>query len=574
MEGTPFMTGAPGRNAFLISWQERFGSPWLLAPIGLLLVLIATRIYTGFVASRTRQSRDGANTVPAVPYWLPLIGHIPNMALDATTFVSSLRDSMSPGIFTLNFFGGRHNIIHNPSLATALMNQKSTIATSDDVSRHILSVVFGFPKQEQDKYDAALPEMLTCYKHLLSEPSLGNMTRDTGERLRGRIMDFVTGSESLVDQMPWERTSGVETTKNKSGESVVEASLLPLVRDYAAHITNPSLVGSDFLANYPDFFEDIWTLDKGILMLATGLPRWFPVPALTRAHIARQRILAAVDTFHVMLDKHMEGEKPDSKWSSLDDVGSLVMARMSVYRKYGWSIRARAATEHSLLWAANANSDTLIFWMINRIYADKALLAMVREEIAPYVRVVQPKSDLPIAESPRLETFDIDGLCNSCPLLKSCYIECLRLDAAPWSLKIVKQDFVLQGRDKEAPSWQLRKGDYAHVAHDLHNTDPASFPNPDAWKPDRHIKFDKGEKSQVADMGSIRPYGGGASMCKGRAFAFKQAMLFPAAMIAMWDIEPAGGGDWKMPRHRKATGVYNSNDDTRVWVKRRSLPSE
>ena len=61
-------------------------------------------------------------------------------------------------------------------------------------------------------------------------------------------------------------------------------------------------------------------------------------------------------------------------------------------------------------------------------------------------------------------------------------------------------------------------------------------------------------------------------MCKGRSFAFKECIGFVAAIIALWDIEPAAGGPWKMPRHRKATGVYGTSDDTRVWIKRRKLP--
>ena len=60
-------------------------------------------------------------------------------------------------------------------------------------------------------------------------------------------------------------------------------------------------------------------------------------------------------------------------------------------------------------------------------------------------------------------------------------------------------------------------------------------------------------------------------MCKGRAFAFKESLMYTAAIVAMWDIEAADGGSWTMPKHRKSTGVYNSNDDTRVWVKRRKL---
>lgn len=60
-------------------------------------------------------------------------------------------------------------------------------------------------------------------------------------------------------------------------------------------------------------------------------------------------------------------------------------------------------------------------------------------------------------------------------------------------------------------------------------------------------------------------------MCKGRSFAFRECMMFTAAIVAIWDIVPAGGGEWKMPRHRKTPGVYGTSDDTRVWVSRRQL---
>ena len=113
-----------------------------------------------------------------------------------------------------------------------------------------------------------------------------------------------------------------------------------------------------------------------------------------------------------------------------------------------------------------------------------------------------------------------------------------------------------------------------HAAHDLHSTDPAHFSDPMVWKGDRHIKYSEDDKRGTSDLGSIRPYGGGNSMCKGRAFAQKEVMAFAAAIIAVWEIEPKGGGEWKMPKHKKATGVYATNDDTRVWLKRRTLAQE
>ncbi|CAK3833341.1 Cholesterol 7-alpha-monooxygenase [Lecanosticta acicola] len=539
------------------------------------ILLSATILLTRLVSTLTSASKkvhNGAKTPPSVPYWIPLLGHIPNMALDADGFVKSLRAIYTEGIFTLNFGGSRHNIMFTLGLATAMLNQKSTNADNEGVSKRLMRLNFGFPAEELDKYDAALDELLAAYKHIQVDPWLGDMVHQTARKARENVSNLVTFMESPVDQTPWEKVSNVKVIEGPDGEQVVEASLLPLIRDFCAFTANPSIMGSDFLENNPQFFDDIWTLDRGFLLLATGLPRWAPIPVLTRAHIARRNNLQRLDDFHNVLDQHWNGEKVDAKWSSLDDIGGLLKARMEIYRKYDFSIRARASVEHALMWAANANSNALVFWMINRIYEDRALVAMIREEIAPYVEVQQQETGLPISEPPRITKFDVEGLCNNCPLLKSCYVECLRVDTGSWSFKTIRQDFMLQSREKDAQAWLLRKGDYAHVAHDLHNTDPTYWNDPMVWRADRHIKYDD-KKRGTTDMGSIRPYGGGSSMCKGRAFAFKEAMIFSATLISIWDIEPRGRGAWKMPKHRKATGVFGTDDDTRVWLKRRKIPS-
>ncbi|SMR57129.1 unnamed protein product [Zymoseptoria tritici ST99CH_1E4] len=562
--------------------EETLTHPWLAilsqhisatVLVSIVLTIVLTRLFTQFTAPRSISTNNGdPKAVPQVPYWIPLLGHLPDMVISATSFVSNLRDTYTEGAFALNFGGTAHNVFYTPGLATALMNQKTSICNAEDVSRKLMQTVFGYPVNELDKYDAALSEILGAYKFLLSEPHLGEMVDKTARLTKGNISNLVTFMDSPVDQMPWEKVSNIRVLEGQETPTV-EADLLQLVRDFCAHTANPSLMGSDFLHQFPDFFSGIWTMDRGFLLLATGLPRWFPIPDLTRAHIARRQNLAALDTFHENLKKHHDGKDVDSKWSSMDDIGALLKARIEIYEKYNFSIRARASAEHALMWASNANSNALVFWMITRIYADRALLAMLREEIAPHVKIALPeKTGLPISEVPRIDAIDVDSLCSKCPLLKSCYIECLRLDSASWSMKVVQKDFVLQSREKDGQSWKLRKGECAHAAHDLHNTDPKYFERPEVFKPDRHVKTEEsGER--VADMGSIRPYGGGVSMCKGRAFALKESLLFAAAIISMWEFEPADGKKWKIPGHRKATSVYGTNDSTRVLVRRRQFPT-
>lgn len=545
----------------------------------LILTLLTTRLLSG-QHTRPRILANNALTVPTVPYWLPFLGHLPSLSWDASTFTTHLRTAYPKGAFALTLGGTTHNIIHHPSLVSALLTHRSPAASSDDIGKRILVRVFGLPRRDLPAYTAALPDLQACYKHILTSPGLDTLVAQTASKIKENALFLVSFAPSLVDQPPWERAADTSLTTNAAGTAVVEASPLPLIRDWCAHTANPAIIGSNFLPNNPTFLSDLWTLDRGILALIAGLPRWVPIPRITRAHIAKQNILRALDAFHRAMDAEANGQDPGPDWRDLDDVGDLVKARMAVYRRHGFSIRARAAAEHSLLWAANANANVLVFWLLNRIYASPALLADIRAEIAPHVRVVQPASDLPIPELPRFEALDVEALCTRCPLLKSCYVECLRLDAASWSPREVREDFVLQarGEGKETAAWQLRKGEYAHAAHDLYNTDPAYFSDPMTWKADRHIRYEStGEgdtKRAVVDSGSLRPYGGGSSMCKGRAFALKEVLAFTASVVAVWEMEAAGGGEWKVPRHRKATGVFGTGDDVRVWIKKRELPGK
>jgi hypothetical protein len=503
------------------------------------------------------------------------------MAYDADGFVKGLRAIYQAGAFALNFGGSKHNIVYTPGLAAVVLNAKKEFLDQEEISRRLMDVVFGFPPAEFDKYDAALPELVACYKEILSNPGLSNTVQQLVQKTQENASNLVTFLDSPVDQMPWEKTANTSVLpEGPGGEPVAEVSLLHLIRDFCGFTANPSIIGSDFLSNYPEYFDDLWALDGGFLLLATGLPRWAPIPSLTRAHISKKRNLERLDTFHEALEKHWNGAPVESKWSSLDDISGLIKARMHVYHKHDFSIRARAAVEHALLWAANANANVLVFWMLNHIYADGALLARLREELDPYVTVAHDDdSELPIKSPPRISALDVDAICANCVLLKSVYVESFRLDAAPWSFKSVKSDFVLQARDPKgaavpSEAWLLRKGEFVHAAHDLHNTDPNYFDEPLAFKADRHIRYerdDDGRERATADLGSIRPYGGGASMCKGRAVALKEIMMFTAAIIYMWDMEPKGGGKWKMPKHQKATAVYATNDDVRVWVKRRKF---
>jgi hypothetical protein len=63
-------------------------------------------------------------------------------------------------------------------------------------------------------------------------------------------------------------------------------------------------------------------------------------------------------------------------------------------------------------------------------------------------------------------------------------------------------------------------------------------------------------------------------MCKGRAFAFQEIMIFTAAIVAMWDIQGTDRGPVKIPRHKRSAGTASAADEVRVHIRRRHLAQE
>ncbi|KAJ0109701.1 hypothetical protein J7T55_014263 [Diaporthe amygdali] len=545
------------------------------------VVCISTRILSGNNgrSNYTSHSKD-AKVAPAVPYWIPYFGHIPQMAFNSEAFLAGLRDLYPGGAFSLNFLGGVHTVIFKPGLITSLINHPANIADGYASAKHLMKSNFGWPryKASLELYDKMHDDLLVHYKTLSSKTSLNQMVDRTVQRLRHNIADFVTFNESEVDQAEWERYADATTVQDKKGEQVVEADLFDLVRNFIAMTANVSLFGTDFVENFPRFWEHLWRFDEGFMALAADLPAWLPIGPAIAARRARSEAMASIRAFETALDADREGKNPGPEWADIDNVSPMIQGRLDdVFRKYDLTIDQRAACDFGLAWAMNANSNPLVFWMLWRINSDAVLLARIREEIAPYIVVEKPAHGFGsgFKAALRIESIDVEGLVNKCPLLKAAYIETLRVDVSAWSFKVIREDAIISDKDESSEKFLLPKGTYAHGAHELNHMNPDSFEEPKEWYIERHIKWDtsneKGEKRPIgADMGVVRPYGGGVSMCKGRQFAIKEILVFSAAILSIYDMEPVGGGPWKLPKQGNGVGTKRPTSSTRVWIKARA----
>lgn len=188
---------------------------------------------------------------------------------------------------------------------------------------------------------------------LLRRPQLSKMLSVAIGNMEESIPNLVSFASSPVDQSPWERVSNTSLVdRSHMTENVVETNLCSLIRDFMGHMSTASLTGRAFLEKYPDTLQDLWRLDYGFKYLALGLPRWIPIPTLTEAHLARDRLIQAITEFHYALDDMAADIAPGAEWGELNDVGEIMKRRRQTWReKYGAPPESRAAGDLSLIWA-------------------------------------------------------------------------------------------------------------------------------------------------------------------------------------------------------------------------------
>ena len=245
---------------------------------------------------------------------------------------------------------------------------------------------------------------------------------------------------------------------------------------------------------------------------------------------------------------------------------------------------AAAAGDAGILWAAMVNANQVIFWMLFHVYSQPGLLSDIRSEIEPYVKIgTLSPSQLPIKQPPKL-SINMKSLMKDCPLLNATFLETMRVDTLFSSVKQVMEDIIItespgdaevQGRSTPY-TYRIPKGEVLWLPNTIHQKDRRYWSDPEKFEPRRfwvqqdeqQKKGDKtGQESGAAnvrvDYKTMKVWGGGMTMCKGKGFAEAEVIMFTAAIFAMWDIE-AVDGQWKHPGQSTGGGTAQPLKQTRV----------
>ncbi|KAF5974718.1 cytochrome P450 monooxygenase [Fusarium bulbicola] len=558
-------------NETLIPHAQRYPLHAIL--VTTIILFVTTRLFTG---SSSSSRKDGSKTPPLAPFWVPLFGHAPRIFLSPSSALTRFRDRYAQGVFSLRLFQSIHTFVFRPSLVARLLEQPESIADKECVARRIMMTNFGLEKKDLAAYDKAAPEVYQITKEYLSGSHLDALAKATLRDLDDNAADAITFNSYPTDQMDWERLGNAELLENTGDEKIMAVDFFELMKTFIARTATISVFGTDFVEVYTDIWPHLWIFNDAFHSLAMGVPVWAPFPSSQRARFALKRLLTFMREYHTELDKFLSDEEPATKWQDFHTISPLVRARTEVYRKHGLSIDVRAAFDVALLWATTVNSTSLISWSLFELYQDQVLLSQIREQITPFVKIVQPKNDFGGAVwiPPQVQKLDLEGLVTKCPLLQGVYLETLRLYVGGWSARYLKEDVVL--KDKE-DSFVLKKGTFAHIVNDLHHSDPRSFIDAKVWQVGRYLEDTvdkKGVKTQKVNPYTVRASDGTLTMCDDSDFTLRKVAMYISVFISLYELEPAGTERWPSPPVIKGVASAQPWSSVRLWVKRRSPQPE
>ncbi|KAK3343187.1 cytochrome P450 [Neurospora tetraspora] len=374
------------------------------------------------------------------------------------------------------------------------------------------------------------------------------------------VSEFVSFSQEKEKMKRWELRA--DTKVIKQGEAV-EANFSALIMDFGACFTIPPIFGHDLLDRNPHLLEDIWKFDHVVPLLFINMPKWVPFKVMKEGLKARKRLLDGVEAFSRRVTQFQRGEKVDDA-AEMSDVSDVVLERNTALKRNEWSYKERAASELLVLFASNTNTQPVLFWLVLYIYSTSGLVDTLRKEVAPFVTLSNSHNKKEIT------AIDTSGMSRECQLLKSIILETLRLAFGAVSTRFVKRPITVQDGNH---THQLHPGTFLSVAHSFSQRDPSLYPDPDKFVPDRFLETDPSSGKLVAKYGKLRPWGAGASMCRGRLFAEKELMAIGAALVMLWDISPAGGCEWRLPEMVGGPGPVKPKEDVRVVIQRRVFVS-
>ncbi|KAF2814025.1 cytochrome P450, partial [Mytilinidion resinicola] len=459
-------------------------------------------------------------------------------------------------------------VLNMPSLVRQVFAQKAAVLSKEKILYWFMRVAFGDGNAARTEH-AAFHASHKALNLMLKDDFVGEATGKTARAVGLKAGSLVT-SKANGGLEAWEKAGGV--TFNADGSA--DADFYGLAVHYVGQVVIDMLYGKALIGNNPELQKDLWNFDEGVHHLVSSLGAF--TAAGRRAKAARKALVKAMEGWHNAMAAVQRGEDPGPEYQELDDVSEVMRLRVKNWVENGASTKLQTTNDVSVLWGVNVNSNKNIFWMLLQIYAQRELLADIREELVAYVKV-SSTGECGANGFPKLD-IDVDGLCKNCPLIKASFYETMRMNMSGLGIRQVNKDLILTESAEDAAmfgkkkpqSYRIPAGSSLVLANGTMQQDPRIFEEPDKFRPGRFIEGNGKDEPVRVNMKNLHTFGGGLYKCKGRYFAEKEVLIFAASILVMWDLRPADGSDaLKIPDMGLAGASRSPVADVRVRLTRR-----
>lgn len=383
--------------------------------------------------------------------------------------------------------------------------------------------------------------------------------------IEGKVSSLISFEEKLDLQRRWEHSANIKVLAPDCADrkGIAELDMEGLLKALIPCISIPLMYGRDYLDRNPTLLRDLDIFaTQAVSMLALGIPTWVPIKSFQQGLAARARLHATLSSFYSRL-KQYHGGNCAEQGADMSDVSQTALDRCAVLEQHGVSADGIGHVELSMVWAQNINTAQHLFWFIFYIYSVPGLLELMRQEVSSS-GAISTSSD----ELRQITRLDIGTLGKECLLLKSSFLETFRLVEESVMFRYVTHQVTL---DTGAYQHELPRGSWLGICNSMTNYDPSIYARATEFVPDRFIEDSPGTGGKrTVTYKTLRPWGVGAAMCRGRTFAEKEIMAIAASIITLWDIEPVGGA-WEHPGFKAGATLLAPKKDIRVRIKRRSF---
>ncbi|GAB1315261.1 Abscisic acid 8'-hydroxylase 4 [Madurella fahalii] len=439
------------------------------------------------------------------PYWVPVVGHLRSFFKNSSRLVSEARlffhGTGEP--FTLTVAGQKWYVLTKAEhvAATYKMEHLSYDIFAVEVMRMIGVSEDGISKAFQTHHVAKDGSKSPPYKHLVrlcKEYQLEQLSP-------GNRLDQLVGRSTALMRRHLEMESILNRGRHwyasptGPGGDCVTVSLYQWISDVFIDMGTQAYFGRLLQEIEPDLIRTFMAFET----LSWQAMYQYPSFLCKEMMDAKAKLQHAMEVYFYRTPK---SQRADASWfiSRIEEETSRLQVAPA----------DSAIFFFQLFWSINGNTRKAPFWIFSYLLCgNQHLVDIIRTETAPAMH--------------EDGTVDVAYLINdqTCPRLNSVWDETVRLTAFAASVRFLTHDVELGGKT-------LRKGNRLMMPQrQLHFNTQAFGETAAQFDPDRFWNDPSLRRNP-----SLRPFGGGATMCPGRNLAKQTTLAFVTKVVHDFDI--------------------------------------